>query len=98
RVRHERERAVEHAREEARRRHRRRGLFALGALFACVLIGASAIWAGIERSTARAEARRATARALEAHSATLLADDPELSLVLAAEGATLVTRTAAHAR
>ena len=97
RVRHERERAVERAREEARRRHRRRGLFALGALFACVLVGAAAIWAGIERGTARAEARRATARALEAHSATVLADDPELSLLLATEAASLVPGTAAEA-
>ena len=57
---------VERAREEARRRHRRRGMLAFGALFACVLVGAAAVWAGIERGTARAEARRATARALEA--------------------------------
>ena len=90
RVRHERERAVERAREEARRRHRRRGILAFGALFACVLVGAAAVWAGIERGTARAEARRATARALEASAATTLADDPELSLLLAAEAARLV--------
>ena len=87
RVRHERERAVERAREEARRRHRRRGMLAFGALFACVLVGAAAVWAVIERGTARAEARRATARALEANAATTLADDPELSLLLAAEAA-----------
>ena len=97
RVRHERERAVERAREDARRRHRRRGLLAFGALFACVLVGAAAVWAGIERGTARAEARRATARALEAHAATTLADDPELSLLLAAEAGRLVPSTAAEA-
>ena len=97
RVRHERERAVERAREEARRRHRRRGMLAFGALLACVLVGAAAVWAGIERGTARAEARRATARALEAHAATTLADDPELSLLLAAEAGRLVPGSGAEA-
>ena len=96
RVRHERERAVERAREEARRRHRRRGMLAFGALFACVLVGAAAVWAGIERGTARAEARRATARALEASAATTLADDPDLSLLLAAEAARLVPGSGAE--
>ena len=42
------------------------------------------------------EARRATARALEARAATTLADDPELSLLLAAEAARLVPGTAAE--
>ena len=96
RVRHEREQAVERAREDVRRRHRRRGMLVVGALCVCVLVGAAAIWAGIERGNARDQARRATARALEAHAATTLAEDPELSLLLAAEAARLVPGAASE--
>lgn len=87
RTRHEAERAVAQARTEARRRHRRLGLLALGALVALVAATALAVFAFSQRSEARDQARVARGGQLVASSLSLLASDPGLSLALAIEAA-----------
>ena len=85
--RHDAERAVERAREEARRRHRRLAFLAFGALVALALATALAIFAFSQRSEARDQARVATGGQLVASALSLLDTDPELGLALALEAA-----------
>jgi len=84
------ERAVEHARDEARRRHRRLGILTLGALAGLVVAGALTAWAFVERDRARQRAAEARAHELEARAVTLVPTDTSLALVLADEAARTV--------
>jgi WD40 repeat protein len=88
-TRYEAERAVLREREEARRRHRRLGLLAFGALVGLALASALAVYAFSQRSEARDQARVAKARQLVASSLAELETDPQLGIALAAEGARL---------
>jgi WD40 repeat protein len=85
--RYEAEQAVERTRDEARRRHRRLGLLALGALAGLVVAGALTVWAFTERDRAQQRAAEARAHELEARAVTLVPTDTSLALVLAAEAA-----------
>jgi WD40 repeat protein len=89
RVRFEEEQAVARARAEARRRHRRLAWIAAGALVALGLMAGLTVYALDQRNDARAQARMASARALDADAVSGLSTDPELSLALAAEAARL---------
>ncbi|HEU0337515.1 MAG TPA: AAA family ATPase, partial [Gaiellaceae bacterium] len=89
RARFEEEQAVDRARAEARRRHRRLAWIAAGALVALGLMAAVTVYALDQRNDARAQARVASARALDADAVSALAVDPELSLALATEAARL---------
>ena len=88
-TRYEAEQAVARAREEARRRHRRLGFLAFGALVGLALASALAVFAFSQRSEAREQARDAKAGQLVASSLSMLGSDPELALELAREGAAL---------
>ena len=88
------ERAVERAREEARRRHRRLGFLAFGALVGLALAVGLAAFAFSQRSEAREQARVAQEQAriarggqLVSSALSLLDSDPELGLALAVEAA-----------
>ena len=81
------ERAVERARAEARRRHRRLASLAFGALVALAGMTALAIFAFSQRSEARDQARSARSGQLVASSLSLLDGDPELGIALALEAA-----------
>jgi WD40 repeat protein len=85
--RHDGERAVARAREEARRRHRRLGLLAFGALVGLALASVLALFAFSQRSDAREQARVAKGGQLVASALSLLGSDPELGLAFALEGA-----------
>jgi WD40 repeat protein len=85
--RHDAERAVARAREEARRRHRRLGLLAFGALVGLALASALAVFAFSQRSDAREQARVAKGGQLVTSALSLLGSDPELGTALALEGA-----------
>ena len=74
---------------EARRRHRRLGLLAFGALVGLALASALAVFAFSQRSDAQEQARVAKAGQLIGSSLSLLDSDPELGLAFALEGATL---------
>jgi WD40 repeat protein len=86
-TRYEAERAVERARAEARRRHRRLAFLAFGALVALVAASALAVFAFSQRSDARDQARIAKGGQLVASSLSQLGGDPELALALAVEAA-----------
>jgi WD40 repeat protein len=88
-TRYEAERAVQRAKEEARRRHRRLAFLAFGALVGLALASVLAVFAFSQRSEAREQARDAKAGQLVASSLSLLVSDPELALELAREGAAL---------
>jgi WD40 repeat protein len=89
RARYEEERAVERARAGARRRLRRLGFIFAGTLVALALMAAVTAYAVDQRNDARAQARKATARSLDADASLLLETDPELSVALALEAARL---------
>lgn len=86
-TRYDAEQAVRRAREEARRRHRRLGFLAFGALVALAFASALAVFAFSQRSDAREQARVAKGGQLVASALSLLDTDPELGLALALEGA-----------
>ena len=94
--RHDGERAVAHARADARRRHRRLAFLALGALAGLVLMGVLTGWALIERNNARERAREARAHELEARAVTLLPTDTSLALTLATEAARIAPSATAE--
>jgi WD40 repeat protein len=79
------ERAVERARAEARRRHRRLAFLALGALVALAGMTALAVFAFSQRSEARDQARSARSGQLVAGALSVLDSDPELGIALALE-------------
>ena len=83
------ERAVERAREEARRRHRRLAFLAFGALVGLALATGLAVFAFSQRSEARDQARVARGGQLVASALSLLDSDPELGLALAVEAASV---------
>ena len=85
--RHDAERAVERARAEARRRHRRLGFVAFGALVGLALAAGLAIFAFSQRSEARDQARAARSGQLVASALSVLDSDPELGIALALEAA-----------
>ncbi len=85
--RHDAEQAVARAREESRRRHRRLGLLAFGALVGLALASALAVFAFSQRSEAREQARIARSGQLAASALSLVDTDPELGLALALEAA-----------
>ena len=85
--RHDAERAVARAREESRRRHRRLGFLAFGALVGLALASALAVFAFSQRSEAREQARVARSGQLAASALSLVDSDPELGLALALEAA-----------
>ena len=81
------DRAVERARADARRRHRRLAFLALGALAGLVFMGALAGWAVVERNHAQQQTMEAKAHELEARAVTQMPHDTTLALMLAAEAA-----------
>ena len=83
------ERAVERAREEARRRHRRLAFLAFGALVGLALAAGLAVFAFSQRSEARDQARVAKGGQLVASALSLLDSDPELGLAFAVEAASV---------
>jgi WD40 repeat protein len=85
--RHDAERAVERARAEARRRHRRLAFLAFGALVALAGTTALALFAFSQRSEARDQARAARSGQLVASALSVLDSDPELGIELALEAA-----------
>ena len=85
--RHDAERAVARAREESRRRHRRLGFLAFGALVGLALASALAVFAFSQRSDAREQAQVAMSGQLVASALSLIDSDPELGLALALEAA-----------
>jgi WD40 repeat protein len=87
--RHDAERAVERARAEARRRHRKLGLLAFGALVGLALASALAVFAFSQRSDAREQARVAKGGQLVASALSVADTDPELGVALALEAARL---------
>ena len=96
RTRHEADRALEHERAAARRRHRRVAVVATVALIALAGTTALAVWALSQRAEARekalaadAAALSAKARELEANAIVQVGRDPELGLLLAMHAARL---------
>lgn len=92
RARHEADRALELQRLEAERRHRRLLALVAASLVAVAAMTAVTIYALMQRSDARTEARRARASELNTEAGALIPIapvqvDPELGLVLAAEAA-----------
>jgi WD40 repeat protein len=92
RARHEADRALERQRAEAERRHRRLLGLVAASLLAVAAMAAVTIYALMQRSDARAEARRAKASELNTEAGGLIPIapvqvDPELGLLLAAEAA-----------
>ena len=77
---------VARARDEARRRHRRLGFLAFGALVGLALASALAVFAFSQRSDAREQARVAKGGQLVASALSLLGSDPELALAFGARG------------
>jgi hypothetical protein len=90
------ERAVERAKAEARRRHRRLAFLAFGALLALAGMTALSVFAFSQRSEARDQARSAQSGALVASALSMLKSDPELGIVLALEGARIEPTQAAE--
>jgi WD40 repeat protein len=87
RARHRAEREVEwQLAERHRRRTRAQRLLGLG-LAALAAVVAVVVFALVQRSNANEQAREAQARRLDAAAVALLPEDPELSLLLAAESA-----------
>jgi WD40 repeat protein len=81
------ERAVERARTEARRRHRRLAFLAFGAVVALAVTSGLAVFAFSQRSDAREQARSAKSGQLVAGALSVLDTDPELGIALALEAA-----------
>ncbi|MFL5965943.1 MAG: hypothetical protein ACJ747_05260 [Gaiellaceae bacterium] len=79
RARHEEARALQRAEDRRRRAHR----VAAAALLALIVVVGIAVFALLERSNSRAEARRAHARQLASDAVTLLGTSPQQSLRLA---------------
>jgi WD40 repeat protein/DNA-binding MarR family transcriptional regulator len=73
-------REVELERASARRRQRRLLAVIAAALIALAVVGGLAVWAFVERGTARSQARHAHARELEATALQQLTVDPRQSL------------------
>ena len=90
------ERAVERARADARRRHRRLAFLALVALAGLVFVGALAGWAVVERNHAQQRALEARAHEFEARAVTQMPRDTTLALMLAAEAARTAPSTTAE--
>jgi WD40 repeat protein len=88
-ARHEQARALERANELARRKHRRLAFLAAGALLALVILAGLTVFAFTQQSRAQAHERKAKSRALAAGALTQLGVDPELSLLLALDAATV---------
>jgi WD40 repeat protein len=86
-TRYEAERAVQQARNEARRRHRRLAFLTFGALIALALTAGFAVFAFSQRSEARDQARAARSGQLVASALSLEESDPELGIELALEAA-----------
>jgi hypothetical protein len=86
-TRYDAERAVQRAREEARRRHRRLGFLAFGSLLGLALAAALAAFAFSQRSEARDQARVARSGQLVASALSEVGADPELAVALALEAA-----------
>ena len=80
-----------HARElvEAHRRNRRLAIVATAALAALIVTALIAVFALVQRSNARSDARAAHARELDAAAASVAPTDPELGLMLARRSAVL---------
>jgi WD40 repeat protein len=85
--RHDAEQAVERARAEARRRHRRLAFLAFGALVGLALATGLAAFAFSQRSEARDQARSAKSGQLVASALSVVDSDPELGIALALEAA-----------
>jgi WD40 repeat protein len=81
--------SAEVAVREAERRRRRARFVAAAALVGLVLVGAIAVYALLERSDARTQARRANARRLAAAAALQLPVDPLKSIALGIRAAQL---------
>lgn len=81
--------SAELAVREAERRRRRARFVAAAALIGLVLVGAIAVYALLERSDARTQARRANARRLAAAAALQLSVDPLKSIALGIRAAKL---------
>jgi WD40 repeat protein len=96
RTRHEAERVLERERRAARVRNRRFALAALAALVALAIVSAIAVYALIQRSDARANAREARAGELAARAESGLAVDPLRSLDLAKRAAEMVREGSAE--
>ena len=77
------------ARAAAREHQRRLVIVALGALVGLLVMAAITVYALSQRSTARAQSHSAEARALAASALTQLDRDPELSLLLSRQAASL---------
>jgi WD40 repeat protein len=84
RAQHRTERLLERERAEARRRHRRLGALAVGALVALAGMTAVALYALDQRAEAREQTKAAQARELVARAASSLDSDPQAALRLAA--------------
>ena len=96
RTQHEADREFEHERAAADRRHRRLlTVIAVGSVLLALMSGVT-VYALLQRSEARTQAREARAHELEAVSSARLAPDPELSLVLAREAARLAPTDSAE--
>ena len=96
RTQHEADRELEREREAADRRHRRLlTVIAVGSVLLALMAGVT-VYALLQRSEARTQAREAQAHELEAVSSARLAPDPELSLVLAREAARLAPTDSAE--
>lgn len=89
RRRFEAEQVLESERAAAARRHRRLAFIAIGAVAAAVAAAGLTVWAMVERGNASEQAKRAQARELDAVAVSLLATDPQLAVLLAAEAARL---------
>ena len=94
--RYEAERAVAQARDDARRRNRRLGFLAMGALVGLAVAGLLAAWAFVERDRARQRAVEARAHELEARAVTLMPSDTSLAVALAADAARAAPSDAAE--
>lgn len=79
------ERAVERARAESRRRHRRLAFLAFGALLALAVMTGLAVFAFSQQSEARDQARSARSGQLVSGALSVIDSDPELGIELALE-------------
>jgi WD40 repeat protein len=87
RTRHEAERELEVERRAAARKHRRLLVLSIGALVLIAILSGIAVYALVQRSDARDQARRASARELAARAAITAPVDPEQAVRLALQAA-----------